>query len=46
VLELGGHGWQAQLRATAYDWHASAERAASLGFDDWAHELRSGRARP
>jgi predicted phosphodiesterase len=45
VLERGGHGWQVQLRATAYDWHASAERAASLGFDDWAHELRTGRIR-
>lgn len=45
VLERSEHGWQVQLRATAYDWHASAERAASLGFDDWAHELRSGRAR-
>jgi predicted phosphodiesterase len=46
VLERGAHGWQARLRATAYDWHASADRAASLGFADWAHELRSGRAAP
>jgi predicted phosphodiesterase len=43
VLEQGNHGWQVQLRATAYDWHASADRAARLGFADWAHELRSGR---
>jgi predicted phosphodiesterase len=43
VLERGEHGWQAQLRLTAYDWFASADRAASLGFADWAHELRSGR---
>jgi predicted phosphodiesterase len=46
VLERGDHGWHAQLRLTPYDWHASADRAASLGFADWAHELRSGRALP
>jgi DNA-binding transcriptional ArsR family regulator len=46
VVERTAHGWQAQLRSTAYDWHASADRAAALGFADWAHELRSGRAAP
>jgi predicted phosphodiesterase len=46
VLERCERGWQVQLRLTDYDWHASADRAASLGFADWAHELRSGRAVP
>ena len=43
LLERGRYGWQAQLRLTAYDWMASAERAAASGFADWAAELRSGR---
>jgi predicted phosphodiesterase len=46
AIERTAHGWQAQLRLTAYDWHTSAERAQALGFADWAHELRSGRAAP
>jgi len=43
LVERGPHGWQAQLRLTAYDWQASARRAAALGFADWATELGSGR---
>jgi putative phosphoesterase len=46
LLARGAHGWQAQLRLTAYDWDASAARAAGLGFADWALELRSGRVAP
>lgn len=45
VLEPGPAGWQVQLRLSAYDWEASARRAERLGFVDWAHELRTGRAR-
>lgn len=43
LVERGPHGWQAQLRATAYDHEAAAARAATLGFADWAHQLRTGR---
>jgi predicted phosphodiesterase len=46
VLQRRAGHWHVQLRATAYDWHASADRAAGLGFADWAHELRTGRAAP
>lgn len=46
LLERGAQGWQAQLRAVAYDWAASASRAAAAGFADWAHELATGRTRP
>jgi predicted phosphodiesterase len=46
VLERRGRTWHVQLRATAYDWQASADRAAGLGFADWAHELRTGRVAP
>jgi predicted phosphodiesterase len=46
LLELAAAGWQAQLRAEDYDWTASAARAAAAGFEDWAHELATGRTRP
>jgi predicted phosphodiesterase len=44
VIERGAHGWQAQLRLTAYDWDTSAARAESLGFAHWAQQLRTGRS--
>lgn len=38
-----GRAWSAQLRATAYDWHAAANQAEGHGRGDWADALRSGR---
>jgi predicted phosphodiesterase len=46
LLERRADGWQATLRETVYDWTAAAQRAAGLGFADWAHELATGRTRP
>jgi len=43
LVEHGAHGWQAQLRATAYDWESAAMQAERLGRGDWADALRSGR---
>jgi diadenosine tetraphosphatase ApaH/serine/threonine PP2A family protein phosphatase len=43
VVEHGPAGWQAQLRATAYDWTAAAARAEANGRGDWADALRTGR---
>ena len=43
LVERGEHGWQAQLRLTAYDWEAAAAQAECLGRGDWADALRSGR---
>lgn len=43
IVERGPAGWQAQLRATAYDWDAAARRAEAAGRGDWADALRSGR---
>ncbi len=42
IVERGAHGWQAQLRLTAYDWEAAAAQAESLRRGDWADALRSG----
>jgi predicted phosphodiesterase len=43
VVERGAAGWQAQLRATAYDWETAAARAQANGRGDWADALRTGR---
>jgi predicted phosphodiesterase len=43
LVERRARGWQGQLRLTAYDWEASASRAASLGFAAWAGQLQTGR---
>ena len=43
VVERGPAGWQAHLRATAYDWNAAAVRAEENGRGDWADALRTGR---
>jgi predicted phosphodiesterase len=43
VLERTPRGWQAELRATAYDWTAAAARAEANGRGDWADQLASGR---
>ena len=43
VIERGPAGWQAQLRATSYDWNAAADRAEENGRGDWADALRTGR---
>jgi predicted phosphodiesterase len=42
IVERTAHGWQAQLRLTAYDWGAAAARAAANGRGDWADALASG----
>jgi predicted phosphodiesterase len=43
LVELRDGYWQAQLRATAYDWSAAADRAQCMGRGDWADALRTGR---
>jgi predicted phosphodiesterase len=43
LVERSAAGWQAQLRATAYDWNAAAARAEDNGRGDWADALRTGR---
>jgi predicted phosphodiesterase len=43
LVERGPQGWQAQLRATAYDFESAARRADENGRGDWADALRSGR---
>jgi predicted phosphodiesterase len=43
LVERVAAGWQAQLRATAYDWEAAAARAETNGRGDWADALRTGR---
>jgi predicted phosphodiesterase len=43
VVERTAHGWQAQLRLTAYDWAAAAARAEANGRGDWADALATGR---
>ena len=42
LLERGAAGWSVALRAIAYDWEASAQRAEREGRPDWAHTLRTG----
>ena len=42
LIERSNGGWSVQLRATAYDWEAAAERAEANGRGDWADALRSG----
>jgi predicted phosphodiesterase len=41
LLERRASGWHAELRQTAYDCTAAAQR-----FAEWAHELATGRCRP
>ena len=43
LVERSAAGWQAQLRATVYDWNAAASRAEANGRGDWADALRTGR---
>jgi predicted phosphodiesterase len=42
IVERAAAGWQAELRATAYDWHAAADKAEAEGRGDWADALRTG----
>lgn len=42
VVARTDHGWQAQIRLTAYDWAVAAARAESLGRGDWADALATG----
>jgi len=42
LVERKAGRWQAQLRATAYDWDAAAARAEANGRGDWADALASG----
>lgn len=46
VLTRSVRGWQADLRTTAYDHETAARRAVAQGLPHWAHQLRTGRARP
>lgn len=43
LVEQVAGGWRVELRLTAYDWHAAAQRAQANGRGDWADALRSGR---
>jgi len=43
LLEDGPQGWQASLRAVAYDARPMAELAARNGRQDWAYALTTGR---
>jgi predicted phosphodiesterase len=45
LLERRPAGWQVSLHAVAYDWEAAAAQAERNGRPDWAHALRTGRAR-
>jgi predicted phosphodiesterase len=42
IVERRAGRWQAQLRATAYDWEAAAARAEANGRGDWADALATG----
>ena len=43
VVERAADGrWHVELRATAYDWQAAAERAEANGRGDWADAIRTG----
>ncbi len=42
IVERDAAGWQVELRAVAYDWHAAADRAEANGRGDWADALRTG----
>ena len=42
LLERGPTGWNAALRAVAYDWEAAAQRAEREQRPDWAATLRTG----
>lgn len=43
LLQHTPAGWQAQLRATAYDWARAAAKAEAEGRGDWADALATGR---
>lgn len=43
ILESSERGWNATHLRLTYDWEQAASRAASLGREDWAHALRTGR---
>lgn len=46
VVHRGPAGWNIEHRAVVYDWEAAARRATEVGRLDWAHQLRTGHARP
>ena len=43
ILEKNGAGWNVSLERVAYDHHAAAEFARTLGRDDWAQGIATGR---
>jgi putative phosphoesterase len=43
ILETNGAGWNVSLERVAYDYHAAAEHARSLGRADWAQGIATGR---
>jgi putative phosphoesterase len=45
VLEQHGAGWNVELIAVPYDCEAAAQMALRNNRPDWAHRLRTGRAR-
>jgi putative phosphoesterase len=45
VLEKGGEGWAVSLHRVVYDWSEAARRARTLGKEDWAQGLETGRMR-
>jgi len=43
ILEKNGSGWNVSLERVAYDHHAAAECARTLGREDWAQGIGTGR---
>jgi predicted phosphodiesterase len=43
IVERQAKGWNAQLRAVAYDWDSASRLAAQHGRADWAYALATGR---
>jgi predicted phosphodiesterase len=43
ILEKSARGWNASIHRVAYDWNEAARQARSLGRDDWARGIASGR---
>jgi hypothetical protein len=43
VVEKGPAGWGVELHRVAYDWNEAARQARSLGAEDWAQGIATGR---
>jgi predicted phosphodiesterase len=43
ILEKGPGGWSVALHRVVYDWNEAARQARSIGADDWAGGIATGR---